>query len=225
MARKHLSVSTVCGRHAHQGEGRCSRQVLPSAAVDTWQAIASGGDAPSSGRHARRDAARSLSGLVQRVVELVLGILHAVHRRSGCGQRSLDVASKAEKANVLQQQGVAMQPFVHHASACPAIGGYSRRHANQPITCCPKTADSPTPPRDSGIACQRRGDMYIEAMRTEVRLVALHTPDWRREPDFLSTTTHWALLSGKTRRRALLCDGWMQLATKFREQRTSPEHT
>jgi hypothetical protein len=38
---------------------------------------------------------------------------------SGCGQRSLDVASKAGKVNVLQEQGVAMQPVVHHASAPP----------------------------------------------------------------------------------------------------------
>ena len=37
-------------------------------------------------------------------------------------KRSLDVASKAEKVNVLQQQGVAMQPIVHHASAPPLEG-------------------------------------------------------------------------------------------------------
>jgi len=80
-----------CRRYAadtpSKAKGGAADKVLPSAAADTWQAIASVDNAPSSGRHARRDAAWNFSGLVQRSVELVLGNLHAVHPGSGCGQK------------------------------------------------------------------------------------------------------------------------------------------
>ena len=148
-----------------------------SAAADTWQATASVDDAPSSGRHGRRDAGPSLSGLVQRPVELVLGILHAVHPSSGCGQRSLDVARKVEKkVQVLQQQGVAMQPVVHHASApplegIPAVMPITRLRVGRRRQTTPRHhATSPTTHRWNSKWC--------------VSLIRVHTTRRCCEPDF-----------------------------------------
>lgn len=219
MAREHLSMSTVCGRHAQQGEGRCS--------AEKYAAVCRSG--------IRGRPTRVWNGAFIRTTSLDsmrVGVFQAWCRRrsnwcwlilmlciGGGAVVAHDLLTWQPRPKKLieclaAQQGVAMQPVHHASSSAPPLEDVPASAANHPdYVSAPlrrRQSQYPTPPRLYRQLRIVRQQYTLVHRYGRTCIAACYAPTiggGRSSPAFISLAIHCNPLIRKQKEKSAPCNG------------------